>query len=91
MKRSGSFFSSLLPESHRWLLTKKRFVEAEAVVQKITRFNNKEFPREIFDEVVESIETIDTETLKPTTNYTIIDLFRIPVLRYRTLVMALVW
>ena len=84
-------FSSFLPESFRWLLTKKRVKEAEEVVAKIATFNKRPFPREIFDKVAQNCMAMDTTILKVNKNYTIVDIFKSSVLRRRSLIMALVW
>ena len=81
--------SRFLPESFRWLIAQKRFDKAEAVVTKIVKFNDLEFPRDIFDDVVEKNKT---EEKNPASNkYTIIDLFRFRVLRKRSVILAWIW
>ncbi|XP_028407608.1 organic cation transporter protein-like isoform X1 [Dendronephthya gigantea] len=78
----------LQPESFRWLITQKKFDKAEQVVTRIVKFNNLEFPREIFDDVVEKSKTEKITVVK---KYTIIDTFRYRVLRKRSIILAWIW
>ena len=78
-----------LPESFRWLAARKRFNKAEAVVTRIVKFNDLEFPRDIFDDMAEKNKSEEkTATSK---KYTIIDLFRFRVLRKRSVILAWIW
>ncbi|CAB4010695.1 organic cation transporter -like, partial [Paramuricea clavata] len=79
-----------LPESFRWLIAQKRFDKAEAVVIKIVKFNNLEFPQDIFDDTVEKNKA-DEKTPTDSKKYTIIDLFRFRVLRKRSVILACIW
>ena len=44
--------SRIIPESLPWLLSKGRIAEAEAIVQRAARFNNKQIPTDIFSDHV---------------------------------------
>ncbi|KRZ21263.1 Organic cation transporter protein [Trichinella pseudospiralis] len=81
------FFSYwwLVPESARWLLSKRRYKEAAAILQRAAKFNG----RTVSSEIVESIELVPIsengcENKRRTA--TAADLFRSQSLRKRTLV-----
>ena len=83
------FCFRFLPESFRWLVAQKRFDKAEEVVTRIVKFNDLEFPRNIFDDMVDKNKS---EEKTPTSQkYTIIDLFRFRVLRKRSVILAWIW
>ena len=78
-----------MPESPRWLASQHRLDEARAVVQRIATFN-KESPDQLqhllpADEL--QPEKIESEGRK--TN--ILDLFRTPTLRKRTIILCAMW
>ena len=86
---STSLSFRFLPESFRWLIAQERFDKAEEVVTKIVKFNNLEFPRDIFDDVVENNKTEERDPSSK--KFTIIDLFRFRVLRKRSVILAWIW
>ncbi|KAM3928000.1 solute carrier family 22 member 13-like [Leptodactylus fuscus] len=71
-----------LPESPRWLLTKGKNEKAKILLQKAARMNK----REISDDILQQLQEE-----KQTKSGNMIDLFRIPDLRTKTLIMCLVW
>lgn len=84
-------FCSALPESFRWLLTKKRLEQAEAVIDRISSFNSLPFPREEFNQVVDNSNKQDDKTDDVQKSYNIIDIFRSSVLRKRSIILGFVW
>ncbi|XP_047734538.1 solute carrier family 22 member 4 isoform X1 [Prionailurus viverrinus] len=46
---SGQLSDRFIPESPRWLISQRRFIEAENIIQKAAKMNNKAAPVVIFD------------------------------------------
>ncbi|CAH1781864.1 unnamed protein product [Owenia fusiformis] len=88
----GMIVVFFLPESPRWLMATGRWNEAEAVCRKIARINRVKLPenfnvdkcRELYSEN----KTCDENARK---SATILDLFRTPRLRKRTLLTYCMW
>lgn len=72
----------LLPESPRWLISKKRFDEAEAILRKAERVNKVKLPDNLFDKDIDEVP-------KPTGNF--LQLFTNRVLLIRTLIIFFNW
>ncbi|XP_060068380.1 organic cation transporter protein-like [Ylistrum balloti] len=72
----------LLPESPRWLISKKRFEEAEAVLRKAERINKVKLPDNLFDKDIDEVP-------KPTGNF--LQLFTNRILLIRTLIIFFNW
>ncbi|XP_075067343.1 solute carrier family 22 member 13-like [Mixophyes fleayi] len=72
----------LLPESPRWLLAKGKNEKAKKLLQKAAYINKRELTEELLKQLQEE---------KPTVPGNLIDLFRIPNLRKKTLIMCFVW
>ena len=70
-------------------MAQKRFDKAEEVVTRIVKFNKLEFPRYIFDDIVEKNKIEETHVAGK--KYTIVDLFRFRVLRKRSTILAWIW
>ncbi|KAG1697399.1 Carcinine transporter [Nymphon striatum] len=73
----------LIPESVRWLLSQKRFTEAEAILRKIAKTNGKEIP----DNVIQAMKDTKQKTEQPN----ISELFKTPNMRKKTLVIMICW
>ncbi|XP_072018557.1 organic cation transporter protein-like [Amphiura filiformis] len=86
-KSEKNYFYSILKESPRWLMAKGRFDEAEVIIQDIARVNKTKVPEPLFDDS-EKKEILETNQAKQST---VLDLFRTPTLRWRTLNMMFSW
>ncbi|KAK6732806.1 hypothetical protein RB195_016903 [Necator americanus] len=74
----------LVPESMRWLVTKERYEEANAIMQKAARINRTSVPDKWWEQLEKKHKTKDI-------SYGIVDLFRTRRLRIRTLVCFFAW
>ncbi|KAL2085499.1 hypothetical protein ACEWY4_018819 [Coilia grayii] len=72
----------ILPESARWLLTQGRHEEARKEIQNVARVNKRNVPEHLLDKL-EAESTVKTATM--------LDLFRIPYLRKRALILSYIW
>ena len=91
----------LVDESPRWLFAQGKYQEAGDIVSKQLKMNGREnlIPTEGFTKEQlqtslsnsESLEPIDEGSKKNEAKYGIVDLFRTPRLRWRTLNIALNW
>ncbi|KAI5617170.1 solute carrier family 22, member 13 [Silurus asotus] len=72
----------ILPESARWLLTQGRQEEAKKIILKAARINGRNVPEYLLERL-EAENTVQTGSM--------LDLFRVPSLRKRTLIMCYIW
>lgn len=78
-----------IPESARWLLSKKRKDEAVVIIRKAAKENNVTIPEEVYDNL---IDESSTEVKKISTNEpSLFDLFRYPNLRKKSLLIFFDW
>ncbi|XP_066244329.1 solute carrier family 22 member 4 isoform X1 [Saccopteryx leptura] len=75
-----------IPESPRWLISQKRFREAEDIIQKAAKMNNVAVPGAIFD----SVELQELKPLKQQKVF-ILDLFRTRNIATITIMFLLLW
>ena len=68
-----------------------RFDDARKVVTTISTFNKIPFPEETFNKTVTGIENSSKIEGNNNRSYTIVDIFRLSVLRKRSLIMMVVW
>uniref|UniRef100_A0A6B2ELP9 Putative synaptic vesicle transporter svop n=1 Tax=Phlebotomus kandelakii TaxID=1109342 RepID=A0A6B2ELP9_9DIPT len=76
-----------IPESARWLLSKRRKSEAIGVIQKAAAVNKITVPNEVLDNLIEPEKKEDMD--KPTPS--VLDLFRYPNLRKKSLLIFFDW
>ncbi|XP_072019582.1 organic cation transporter protein-like [Amphiura filiformis] len=81
------FLIPILKESPRWLMAKGRFDEAEVILQDIAKVNKTKIPEPLFEES-EKQEIIEANKARQAS---VIDLFRTPTLRWRTLNIMFNW
>ncbi|KAF5298983.1 hypothetical protein FQA39_LY11615 [Lamprigera yunnana] len=73
----------LLPESPRWLITQKKFREAESILQTMAKVNRKSSKV--------SISRLEKSNELTKTQYGVMDLFRHPKLRSKTIIITFIW
>lgn len=78
-----------IPESARWLLSKKRKDEAVLIIEKAAKENNVTIPQEVYDNLIE--ESVTEVKKKSSSDPSMIDLFRYPNLRKKSLLIFFDW
>ncbi|XP_072014760.1 organic cation transporter protein-like [Amphiura filiformis] len=82
-------FIPLLSESPRWLLSKGRMTEAQKVIRRIAKVNKKDLPDEFFNSL--EIQEQEKPQAKSENQPSVVDLFRYPYLRLKTIVLLIIW
>lgn len=75
----------VIPESTRWLLANNRKAKAAKQMEKLALSNNVELSKDMLDRLVEGETDTDGET--PQNKPSALDLFRLPHLRSKALLM----
>ncbi|KAM6977674.1 solute carrier family 22 member 13b [Aplochiton taeniatus] len=75
-------FFWILPESARWLMTQGKQEEARKEIKRAARVNGRQVPEAMLDKL-EAEATLQTGSM--------LDLFRIPYLRKRALILSYIW
>ncbi|XP_064613192.1 organic cation transporter protein-like [Liolophura sinensis] len=78
----------LLPESFRWLLLKNKFQAADNVINRIVKWNKIPYPEDSVTLVKSQIKAMSDNH---TVSYTVVDLFKTPVIRRRSLILFYNW
>jgi MFS transporter, OCT family, solute carrier family 22 (organic cation transporter), member 4/5 len=81
------FYWWFIPESTRWLLGQMRRDEAIEQIQKVAKANNLKVPREVLDKLEVEEEKVDKKVKNPS----LLDLFRTPNLRTKSLLIFFDW
>lgn len=76
-----------IPESARWLLSKKRKDEAIVILERAARENNATIPQDVYDNLIDE-PLVPTKTVSEPS---IFDLFRYPNLRKKSLLIFFDW
>ncbi|XP_041461673.1 organic cation transporter protein-like [Lytechinus variegatus] len=76
-----------IPESARWLLSHGNSKKAEKIIHKVAKVNKRKLPDPLFTE--EEVKEQEAASLAPKAG--ILDLFRTPVLRWRTINFIYNW
>ncbi|XP_055696243.1 organic cation transporter protein-like [Lutzomyia longipalpis] len=76
-----------IPESARWLLSKRRKAEAIATIEKAAKENKVTIPTEVLDNLIEPEKKEDADKPAPS----LFDLFRYPNLRRKSLLIFFDW
>ncbi|XP_038223526.1 beta-alanine transporter [Zerene cesonia] len=83
-----------MPESPRWLLARGQFEKAEVILKKMARINGKSLPKNYMVHLRRKYESDklkqDLEKEK-SRKYGILDLFRTPNLRKKTIIITFIW
>uniref|UniRef100_A0A0N4Z4Y4 MFS domain-containing protein n=1 Tax=Parastrongyloides trichosuri TaxID=131310 RepID=A0A0N4Z4Y4_PARTI len=78
----------LVPESPRWLVSKKRYQEADKILKKAAKINKSSMPEKWWEE----LDSLDENKEKiQQRDYGYIDLFKTPKLRLRSIVAFFIW
>lgn len=78
-----------IPESARWLLSKKRKDEAVVIIQRAAKENKVTIPQEVYDNLIE--ESTTEVKVKSANDPSLLDLFRYPNLRKKSLLIFFDW
>lgn len=88
------WFYGLIPESPRWLIAVRRYKEALAVLQTIAKRNgvtlSNEF-YEIFSNIRRKSDQSQLDSYVASEKFGIIDLFRTPNIRFKTIIITFLW
>ena len=76
-----------IPESFRWMYNKRKFERCQRYLKKVSQFNKV---------MLDPVMTSDLKSVAPPVpenkrRYTILDMFRTPQLRKRSIIMFYVW
>ena len=77
-----------VPESFRWLITKGRYTEAVAIINRVSQTNGREAP-----DVTAIIEQtkLESESLDAKHHYTVLDMFRTKTNIIKSTAMLFIW
>lgn len=78
-----------IPESARWLLSKKRKDDAIVIIKKAAKENKVTIPQEVYDNLID--ESATEVKKEPVNQPSVLDLFRYPNLRKKSLLIFFDW
>ncbi|VDN53705.1 unnamed protein product [Dracunculus medinensis] len=81
----------LVPESARWLISLKRFEEADVILQRAAKINGKKLPEAWWEQIESLDDSKSTAKDQMHKRYNILDLFRTRQIRIRTLACLFIW
>lgn len=82
---------SWIPESPRWLIAVRKYGRAWAVLERIAKANGKVLSQE-FNDIFAGIRRKSEQLTCPSSeNYGILDLFRTPQIRIKTILITFIW
>ncbi|KIH69079.1 transporter, major facilitator family protein [Ancylostoma duodenale] len=87
----GAIFLSywwLVPESPRWLVSQRRFEEADKILRRAAKINGVTLPEKWWEELDSETDRKEGQAVR---KYKVWDLFKTPVLRKRALVTFFLW
>lgn len=84
------FYYWFIPESARWLLSKGRKDDAILIIRKAAKENKVTIPQEVYDNLLDEATT-EVKKEPPTNQPSVIDLFRYPNLRKKSLLIFFDW
>ncbi|VDD89715.1 unnamed protein product [Enterobius vermicularis] len=79
-----------VPESARWLVSLKRYEEADVILRRAARFNKKTMPENWWDQL-DSVHEKNDKPQNKSATYGYFDLIKTPVVRKRTLTCFFLW
>ncbi|XP_068618666.1 beta-alanine transporter-like [Battus philenor] len=88
------FYIWPMPESPRWLLARGQFEKAEIILKNMARINGKSLPANYMVQLRRKYESDkEKQELEKAKNrqYGILDLFRTPNLRKKTIIITFIW
>lgn len=80
-----------IPESSRWLLSKNRKDEAIKVIEAVAKENQVSIPKDVLDSIDDDIKQKEIVKQPDVKEPSLLDLFRYPNLRKKTLLIFLDW
>ena len=69
----------------------KRYADAESVLRKAAKFNQVDIPEDPFETKRRSISNVSNISASSSAKYTLIDMFRTPKLRKRSIILFYIW
>ncbi|CEF60776.1 Solute carrier family 22 member 13 [Strongyloides ratti] len=82
-------YQFFVPESPRWLVSKKRYSEADKILNKAAKMNNSSMPEKWWEEIESLNDSEVNKTKKKHLTYS--DLFKTPKIRLRSIVAFFIW
>ena len=81
----------ITPESIRWLMSQGRKEEARALIQKTAEVNKVNLPESLLNAMEATVEKELEEEASHSKTYTMVDLFRYPHMRVKSIILMISW